>query len=80
MTSVSDGGLEIDEASRTAKLNSKELEFTSAEFNVLSLLLKNPGTAMSKETLTEQALGRKLEAYDRSIDVHVSNLRKKLIK
>ena len=44
----------------------------------LEMLIKSPGQAFSKEELTEYALGRKYTAYDRSIDVHISNLRNKL--
>lgn len=65
---------------RTTKYNREEVQLTGAEFTVLELLLRSPGQVMSKEFLTEQALGRKLTAYDRSIDVHVSNIRKKLSK
>ncbi len=43
------------------------------------MLIKSPGQAFSKEELTEYALGRKFTAYDRSIDVHISNLRNKLV-
>lgn len=54
------------------------LELTNAEFNILEMLIKSPGQAFSKEELTEYGLGRKYTAYDRSIDVHISNLRNKL--
>ncbi len=54
------------------------LTLTGAEFTVLELLMRNAGDVISKEELTEKALNRKLTPYDRSIDVHVSNLRKKL--
>jgi two-component system response regulator CpxR len=54
------------------------LPLTGAEFSVLKVLVEHAGDVVSKEVLTEQALGRKLMPYDRSIDVHVSNLRKKL--
>ena len=53
-------------------------QLTNAEFNILEMLIKSPGQAFSKEELTEYALGRKYTAYDRSIDVHISNLRNKL--
>ena len=56
----------------------KELELTNTEFNILEMLIKSPGQAFSKEELTEYALNRKYTAYDRSIDVHISNLRNKL--
>jgi two-component system response regulator CpxR len=48
------------------------------EFDVLEALLRHAGRVMSRESLVEQILGRKYSPYDRSIDVHVSNLRKKL--
>lgn len=54
------------------------LDLTNTEFNILETLIKSPGQAFSKEELTEYALGRKFTAYDRSIDVHISNLRNKL--
>lgn len=72
------GPITLDGTKRTATLNNKPLELTNTEFNILDMLLKSPGQAFSKEELTEYALGRKFTAYDRSIDVHISNLRNKL--
>jgi len=46
--------------------------------SIFSIIIVSPGQAFSKEELTEYALGRKFTAYDRSIDVHISNLRNKL--
>ena len=68
----------VDCSKRVAMLADEELELTNAEFNILEMLIKSPGQAFSKEELTEYALGRKYTAYDRSIDVHISNLRNKL--
>lgn len=68
----------IDCAKRTVKVADEILELTNAEFNILEMLMKTPGQAFSKEELTEYALGRKYTAFDRSIDVHISNLRSKL--
>jgi len=51
---------------------------TGAEFRVLEILMRSAGQVLSRELLTESALGRKLVPYDRSIDTHVSNLRRKL--
>jgi len=48
------------------------------EFSLLELLLREVGQIVSRETIAEQVLGRRLTPYDRSIDVHISNLRKKL--
>jgi DNA-binding response OmpR family regulator len=51
---------------------------TGAEFRVLELLMRSAGQVISRDAMTEQALGRKLVPYDRSIDTHISNLRRKL--
>lgn len=68
----------VDCSKRIVTVKGKELELTNAEFNILEMLMKSPNQAFSKEELTEYALGRKYTAYDRSIDVHISNLRNKL--
>jgi DNA-binding response OmpR family regulator len=51
---------------------------TGAELRVLELLMRSAGHVISREAMTEQALGRKLVPFDRSIDTHISNLRRKL--
>ncbi len=71
-------GIIVDTSNRTATHDGELLELTNAEFNILEMLIKSPGQAFSKEELTEYALGRRYTAYDRSIDVHISNLRNKL--
>lgn len=76
--SLTVGDLEISLGSRSATLKQQAVSLTGAEFTVLELLMRSAGKVISKEDLTEQALGRKLAPYDRSIDVHVSNIRKKL--
>ena len=70
--------IRLDCSKREATLENVDLELTNTEFNILEILMKSPGQAFSKEELTEYALGRKYTAYDRSIDVHISNLRHKL--
>ena len=65
-------------ASRLVKQDSEPVELTSVEFNLLHVLMRHAGEVVSRETLVEEVLGRRLSAYDRSIDVHVSALRKKL--
>lgn len=77
-TSIRIGLLEVHPASRTALAHGQSLDLTSAEFNILHTLVKQGGHVVSKEKLSEHALGRTLEKYDRSIDMHMSNLRKKL--
>jgi two-component system response regulator CpxR len=54
------------------------LNLTSAEFAILQLLMESAGRAVKKDRLTELALGRSYTPYDRSIDVHIGNLRRKL--
>jgi DNA-binding response OmpR family regulator len=54
------------------------VELTAVEFSVLECLLRNAGSIVTRETLAERALGRPLAVFDRSVDVHVHNLRKKI--
>ncbi|UZE96665.1 response regulator transcription factor [Alkalimarinus alittae] len=70
--------IEVKPQSRQVFLNSKEVELTNAEYNILVELLSHQGEVIDKAALTQRALGRKLTLYDRAIDMHVSNLRKKL--
>ena len=63
---------------RSVKKAGQQIELTSVEFTLLEVLLRQAGEVISREDLVEKALGRRLSAYDRSIDVHVSALRKKL--
>ena len=63
---------------REAFINGELTELTSSEFNILHTLMNAPNEIITKEELTERALGRKLTLYDRAIDMHMSNLRKKL--
>lgn len=72
------GELEINPSSRTALANGQALDLTSTEFNLLNALVNQAGNIVSKENLSEHGLGRALQKYDRSIDMHMSNLRKKL--
>ena len=72
------GPLCLSPQQRQASWNSAALDLTSTEFGVLELLALHAGQSVSKQQLCEHALGRALTRYDRSIDVHVSNLRQKL--
>lgn len=71
------GETELSSGNRCALFRGQDLQLTSAEFNVLKALLEQAGQVVSKDSLSQQALGRALSAYDRSIDVHVSKIRKK---
>ncbi len=70
--------LELDPGAREAKRGGARLELTGAEFDLLGVLLRAAGEIVTRETISQVALGRQLMPYDRSIDVHISNLRRKL--
>jgi two-component system response regulator CpxR len=72
------GDILIDTSLREAYVGDRSLQLTTIEFALLEVLVRNPGRALSREYLTGIALGRKLGAFDRTIDVHISNLRRKL--
>jgi DNA-binding response OmpR family regulator len=71
------GLTQLNTSNRSASFNGKDLNLTSAEFNVLHVLLSLAGQVVDKESISQQALGRPLSAYDRSVDVHISKIRKK---
>ncbi|QTH62795.1 response regulator transcription factor [Psychrosphaera ytuae] len=68
----------LNNQNRTVKVNEADINLTGTEFEILTLLLKEPLEIVSKEAISQQVLGRKLAPYDRSIDMHVSNIRKKI--
>ena len=70
--------LELDPAARTALTRGKNLDLTDVEFSLLETLMRSPGKVVSREELAERVLGRNLSAFDRSLDMHVSRLRRKL--
>ena len=70
--------LEISTTSRSAKLDGAEVGLTSVEFDLLVNLVRQAGKIVKKEDLSENVLERSLSPYDRSLDMHISNLRKKL--
>ena len=72
------GNIRLDPAAREAWLHGALLDLTSVEFTLLETFLHNAGRIVTRERLTETVLGRKLGSFDRVVDVHVSNLRKKL--
>ena len=72
------GDLTIDTASRHVNVAGEAVELTGAEFNLLALLLENAGEVVSKEVLAKEGLGRALQAYDRRIETHMAQIRKKL--
>ncbi|SDS59354.1 response regulator transcription factor [Pseudomonas oryzae] len=72
------GDLGYSPSRGVAMLGEQEIALTVSESHILEALLKQPGEPLDKQALAQLALGRKLTLYDRSLDMHVSNLRKKL--
>lgn len=68
----------IDLGARTVLQNNVDIPLTAVEFSLLHALIKRIGQVVNREDLAQEVLGRKLEMFDRSIDVHISSLRKKL--
>ena len=72
------GPVSLHLASRTASARGQTINLTGVEFRVLEVLMQHIGAVVSREQLTRQVLGRRLTPYDRSIDTHISNIRRKL--
>jgi two-component system, OmpR family, response regulator CpxR len=72
------GDLEIDNGARVVRRGGERLNLTTVEFQLLEVLLRAAGRVVTREVLVREVLGRDFSPFDRSIDVHVSNLRKKL--
>lgn len=70
--------LELDPGARTVLTKRKAVDLTNVEFSLLEALMRSPGKVVSREELAERALGRNLNPFDRSLDMHVSRLRRKL--
>jgi two-component system response regulator CpxR len=70
--------VEVQRGARRVLRDGVAVDLTSTEYSVLAALLEEVGRVVSKEALSERALGRKLTRYDRSLDMHISNLRRKL--
>jgi DNA-binding response OmpR family regulator len=77
-SAVAVGNLRIDPAGRIASLGGRTLPLTPVEFDLLLALGRYRGTVRTREQLMEQVRHREFEAYDRSIDVHIASLRRKL--
>jgi two-component system, OmpR family, response regulator CpxR len=72
------GDIELDGGSRTVRLNGAPVDLTTVEFDLLAALLRVAGTTVSRQDLVRTVLGREFSAFDRSVDTHVCNLRRKL--
>ncbi len=71
-------GLELNPAARTVHFNGSAVDLTDVEFALLEALMRAPGTVVTREDISESVLGRKFHPFDRSLDMHVSRLRRKL--
>jgi DNA-binding response OmpR family regulator len=72
------GDVEMDRGARVVRRQGEMVNLTSVEFDLLEVLLQSAGQVISRETLTRDVLGREFSPFDRSIDTHVCNLRKKI--
>lgn len=75
-----DGILRIDYEKRIVEVNNEEISFTPSEFDILYTLVVNKGKVLSREQLIESVFGIDFDGYDRTIDVHIKNIRKKIEK
>jgi two-component system OmpR family response regulator len=75
---IASGSLSMWPEQRRAEWLGQPLKLTSTEFSLLEVLLRNVGRPVSKNELSERALGRPLARHDRNIDVHVSSIRRKI--
>jgi two-component system response regulator CpxR len=75
---LSVGDIEMDSNTRNVRRSGEVVELTGVEYDLLEILLRCAGQIVKREDLVKEVLGRELSPFDRSIDMHVSNLRKKL--
>lgn len=73
-----DGYLEINYEKRTVKIQGGEISMTPNEFNILYVLALNKGNVLSRDQLIDKVFGLEFSGYDRTIDVHIKNIRKKI--
>jgi two-component system, OmpR family, response regulator CpxR len=71
-------GIVLDPGTREVAANGKSVDLTTFEFDILDLLMRNAGRVLSRDTLMENFYNRKATPFDRSIDMHISHLRRKL--
>ena len=72
------GDIEVDSGARRVRRGGEAMELTSTEFSILEMLARDAGNVVRREVLFREVLGRRPASYDRSLDMHVSNLRRKL--
>ena len=75
---LSQGGITVDMAAREVTVGAKPVHLTASEFRLLVLFMDVPGRVLSREQIIQGAFGDAFEGFDRTVDTHISNLRKKL--
>ncbi|MEW6717030.1 MAG: response regulator transcription factor [Chloroflexota bacterium] len=75
---IAAAGVTLDMTQRAARLNDRPLDLTTMEFDLLALLAEHPGQVFTRLQLLEHTQDAAYEGYERTIDVHIKNLRKKL--
>ncbi|MDH7488767.1 MAG: response regulator transcription factor [Anaerolineae bacterium] len=75
---VEAGGMRLDLASRTVEVRGKRVDLTPTEFDLLAVLAQNPGRVFTRMQLLDKVQGYAYEGYERTIDVHIKNLRQKI--
>ena len=75
---ISVGDVEVDTGTRRVWRDGETIELTNVEYEILAILLRSAGLVVKREELVRSVLGRELSVFDRSIDMHISHLRKKL--
>ncbi len=72
------GGVSLDFARREVFVEGKPASLTRTEFDILAVLMRNPGRVFSREEIIDRVFGDDFDGFDRTVDTHVSNLRRKL--
>lgn len=72
------GEISIDLRKRAASVNRRPVKLTKSEFDLLALLMRNPGRVFTRDQMIERALGPDFDGFDRTIDTHIWSLRKKI--
>lgn len=78
LTDLALGPVKLGAASRSVSVRGEPVALTGTEFNILAILMRDAGHVVSKDAIAQTVLGRTLRPFDRSIDVHISKLRRKL--
>jgi DNA-binding response OmpR family regulator len=76
--SLAVGGIELNPRARSVRKEGSPLALTTAEFDLLQMLMRNAGSVVTREDLALIALGRSFAPFERSVDLHISHLRRKL--